>query len=535
MAEKGDRAPSGADTGRPYGDPSQPDVAADLERIVVRGRRQLRSWAAKEAVGKAFVHLFPAALVVPCLALIANLIGLIGLIGPPLWPFAAVPTVVLAVIAPFAIVAVYAIVVILREKPDRRICLALFDQILNLKGRLQAADEFLSRDPATPFERAAVEDAAPFARQALDRELPRVRTPPPVLRPRRWLLSVVALLVLAAAILLDGPPSFDAAAGVLPDELPTELLALADTPLEQPAEPPVPKESSRRNLDGQRLAAASEPGSEAEPERAARSQTGTGDTRSSSAKSSTAVSLARQAGKAAAGASGEGSSRKQKPREQPAQPRRENPSRPKEAKEEQPETSKGVSGGSGRSSGSRTSSSDQPPADDKARNDEAEGDATDDAEEEEDEEQKGASTSKPMLNNRKAAVDRSLSPSGLSDRENDQANGRSGPGGLKKTRGVAAMLLGVPMPDHLRGKSNPGRIKVERERADPEPKTSLAADATDRGSRRESIGYLPHMALAPWMRDTVRDYFLAQRHSDRTPSNGHGTNSPNPPPRTTTN
>ena len=512
----GHRAPSGRDMGRPYGDLSQSGVAADLERIVVRGRHQLRAWAAKEALGKAFAHLFPAALVVPCLALIGTLIGLVG---PSLWPFTAVPTVALALVAPFIIVAVYAIVVILREQTDRRVCLALFDKVLNLKGRLQAADEFLSRGPATPFEHAAVEDAAPFARQALERgELPGVRTPTPVLRPRRWPLGAVSLLVLVAAILLDGLPSFDATpAVVLPDELPTELLALADTPLQETTEPPVPKESSRRSLDGQRLAASGEPGSEAEPERAARSQTGTGDTRSSSAKSSTSVSLARQAGKAAAGASGEGSSKKQTPREQPTKPRRENPSRPEEAKEEQPETSKGVSGGTGRSSGSRTSSSDQPPADDKARNDEAEGDATDDAEEEEDEEQKGASTSKPMLNKRKAAVDRSLSPSGLSDRENDQANGRGGPGGLKKTRGVAAMLLGVPMPDHLRGKSNPGRIKVERERADPEPKTSLAADATDRGSRRESIGYLPHLALAPWMQDTVRDYFLAERARARAP------------------
>ena len=176
--------------------------------------------------------------------------------------------------------------------------------------------------------------------------------------------------------------------------------------------------------------------------------------------------------------------------------------------------SKGVSGGTGRSSGSRTSASDQAAADDKAHNDEDEGDATDDADEEEDEEQKAASASKPMLNNRKAAVDRSLSPSGLSDQENEQANGRGGPSGLKKTRGVAAMLLGVPMPDHLRGKSNPGRIKVERERAEPEPKTSLAANAAARGSRRESIGYLPHPALPPWMQETVRNYFLAERARD---------------------
>ena len=521
MGDTGETAPLGESNagdhnapararGRPNG--ASPDIEGDLERVVVRGRRQLRAWAAKEALGKAFVHLFAAALVVPCLALIGNLVGLFG---PSLWPLTAVPTVVLAIVTPFVIVAIYALVVVLREKTDRRICLTLFDRLLDFKGRLQTADEFLLRGSASPFEQAAVEDAAPFVRQALDAELPAVRTPPPELRPRRWPLGAASVLVLAAAVLLADLPAVQGTPMVeLPDELPTELATVDQAVAEEDPEPPLPKESSRRSLIGQRLAALSEPSPEGDAERTARSETGTGDTRSSSAKSSTAASLARQAGKAAAGASGEGTSRENKPRERPAKPRRENPSHPEETKEEQPETSKGVSGGTGRSSGSRTSSSDQPPANDKARNDETEADATDDAEEEEDEEQKSASTSKPMLNNRKAAVDRSLSPSGLSDQENDQANGRSGPSGLKKTRGVAAMLLGVPMPDHLRGKSNPGRIKVERERADPEPKTSLAAAATVRGSRRESIGYLPHLALAPWMRNTIRDYFLAERARD---------------------
>ena len=501
MAETGVSAPSG-----------RSDIARGLDQVVVRGRRQLHAWAAKEALGKAFAHLFAAALVVPCLALFG---GLAGLFGPSLWPVSAAATVVLAIVAPFAIVGIYALVIVLREQTDRRICLTLFDRALGLKGRLQAADEFLLRGQRSPFEQAAVEDAVPFVRQALDAELPAVRTPPPELRPRRWPLGVVAVLVLAAAMLVAGLPSVqDAPTTALPDDMPTELVAVDETAREEAAEPPLPKEASRRSLVGRRLAALSEAASRGERERTARSETGTGDARSSSAKSSTAASLARQAGKAAAGVSGEGTSRENKPRARPDKPRRENPSRPKQAKEEQPETSKGVSGGTGRSSGSRTSSSDQPPADDKARNDEAESDATDDAEEEEDEEQKAASASKPMLNNRKAAVDRSLTPSGLGDQEDERNNGRGGPGGLKKTRGVAAMLLGVPMPDHLRGKANPGRIKVERERADPEPKTSLAASAGDRGSRHESIGYVPHLALAPWMQVTVRDYFLAERARD---------------------
>ena len=81
------------------------------------------------------------------------------------------------------------------------------------------------------------------------------------------------------------------------------------------------------------------------------------------------------------------------------------------------------------------------------------------------------------------------------------------------------MLLGVPLPDHLRGKNNPGRVKVERERADPEPKASPGDIAAGRGSRGGSIGYLPHPALAPWMQDTVRRYFLAERDTDAAAGN----------------
>ncbi|MDE0053035.1 MAG: hypothetical protein OXT64_02100, partial [Gammaproteobacteria bacterium] len=178
-------------------------IGADLDKVVSRGRQRLRLWAAKEAVAQAFVHLFAAALVVPCLALIGNLAGLAG---PSLWPFAPVPTVVLALVVPFIIVSVYALVVILREKTDRRVCLALFDTLLDLKGRLQAADEFVSRGPSGPFEQAAVEDATPFAQRALDTELPAVRTPPPVLRARRWPLGAVSALLLAAAVLLGELP-----------------------------------------------------------------------------------------------------------------------------------------------------------------------------------------------------------------------------------------------------------------------------------------------------------------------------------------
>ena len=500
-----------------------PDVGQDLEAVVTRGRQRLRAWAAKEALQTASSHLFLVSLIVPCLALAGNLVGLVA---DSLWPFGTAATVVVAVIAPFVVVAVHALTLFLREKTDRRVCLALYDQMLGFKGRLQTADEFLLAGSQGAFQQAAIEDAAPFARQALASELPAVRTPPPALRADRWPLALASVVILAVAVLLGGvTPTAGATQVAIPDELVAQLSTDDEFAVEEETEPPQPKAVSRRSLAGQRLASLGESGPEADRERASRSDSGTGDARSASASKNAAASLARQAGQAAAGASGEGTSRMDEPRERPRKPPRENKSRPEETKEEKPETSKGVAGGSGRSSGSRTSASDQPAADDKARNDEAEGDATDDAEDEEDEEQKGASTQRPMLNNRKAAVDRSLSPSGIGDQENPEANGRGGPGGLKKTRGVAAMLLGVPMPDHLRGKSNPGRIKVQRERADPEPKTAEADNAANRGSRGKPIGYLPHPALAAWMLDTIRDYFLAERRTDDA---AQSDNTPNP-------
>ena len=511
----GGGAPSGRDEGRPHEGASEPGIEHRLEAIVVRGRRALRSWAAKEALRKAASRLFLVSLIVPCLALAGNLVGLVA---TPVWPFGDVTTVVVAVLAPLAIMAAHALAIFLREKTDRRVCLTLYDQMLGFKGRLQAADEFLAAQSRGAFEQAAIEDAAPFARRALDAQLPDVRTPPSTLRPERWPLGVASVTILAIALLLGGlTRGGDASQAIVPDALVAQLSAGDEKPLDEETEPPRAKAVSRRSLDGQRLASLGESGPEAERERASRSDTGTGDARSSSASRNAAASLAREAGRAAAGASGEGTSRMNEPPERPAKPRRENTSRPEEPREAKPETSKGVAGGSGRSSGSRTSASDQPPADDKARNDESEGDATDDADDEEDEEQKSASTQRPMLNNRKAAVDRSLSPSGIGDQENPDANGRGGPGGLKKTRGVAAMLLGVPMPDHLRGKSNPGRVKVQRERADPEPKASVPDNAADRGSRGKSVGYLPHPQLASWMRDTIRDYFLAERRRDGSP------------------
>ena len=170
-----------------------------------------------------------------------------------------------------------------------------------------------------------------------------------------------------------------------------------------------------------------------------------------------------------------------------------------------------LAGGSGSGSGHTSSSLDLNEMPSKTREDEMGDDLDDEVDEEEDEQQEAAAGSRPMLSQRKAPADRQLTPSGDGEQEeNPDANGRSGPGGLKKTRGVAAMLLGVPLPDQLSGQVSPGRIKVQREQSLPTERSSTSVSAQARSEIDESIGELEIYAPESWMRETIKAYFLAK-------------------------
>jgi hypothetical protein len=115
------------------------------------------------------------------------------------------------------------------------------------------------------------------------------------------------------------------------------------------------------------------------------------------------------------------------------------------------------------------------------------------------------------LRKNKPPVDRNLSPRPTGDQPNPNANGRSGPGGRKKTRGVPSMILGVPTPDRIQGMTNPGRSKVTQENSTPkeEPQSALSAEA--RRARETAFGFIEHPLLQPWMLSLVEQYFLQAR------------------------
>jgi hypothetical protein len=86
----------------------------------------------------------------------------------------------------------------------------------------------------------------------------------------------------------------------------------------------------------------------------------------------------------------------------------------------------------------------------------------------------------PHLRDRRAATSRDLSISA----PGEGGEGRGGPTPHKKARGTAAMVLGVPVPDFVRGLLNPGTTKVTHERVQPVTSPGKAHEAVRPIGRR---------------------------------------------------
>jgi hypothetical protein len=203
------------------------------------------------------------------------------------------------------------------------------------------------------------------------------------------------------------------------------------------------------------------------------------------------------------------------PQDEPKPDAKDRPKTPEAKKAEEQQASSSTSGqGQSKSSSSDTSNI---PADDQP--DRAGGNKEDDVDEEgiqdEVEEEKTSGVERPSLRKNKPPVDRNLSPLPTGDEPSPTANGRSGPGGRKKTRGVQAMILGVPVPDRIQGMKNPGRSKVTQENSTPKEEPQASLNAESRQPREAAFGPVEHPLLLPWMQSLVRQYFLQLRETPK--------------------
>ena len=173
----------------------------------------------------------------------------------------------------------------------------------------------------------------------------------------------------------------------------------------------------------------------------------------------------------------------------------------------QPSEESGATAGRGSSRGSNKNPANTDWASkDQVTNPEDEGVDDDQEIEDEEEEQESRGGIQPNLRDRKPPVNRDLRI-GFGNNKNPDANGRGGPSEQKKSRGVASLVLGVPVPDRIKGQPNRGKTKVTQERIEPKPEDASSIAAQDRAQRDQPIGSVVRYDLKFWMQRLVRQYF----------------------------
>jgi hypothetical protein len=143
------------------------------------------------------------------------------------------------------------------------------------------------------------------------------------------------------------------------------------------------------------------------------------------------------------------------------------------------------------------------------------GDAQEAEDQKEDEDKPAGSEQRgglqPSLPDRTDAPSREL---GINGPESDRAGtGRGGPSPVKKSRGTAALMTGVPVPDFVRGQTGPGAVAVTFEDIAPltSPRGSAPGGAVAPRSRPESN---VSRFDVPWPEFEAVQSYLSAWHAD---------------------
>lgn len=404
------------------------------------------------------------------------------------------------------------------------------DRSQHTHDRLAAAYELAGAAPRAGADlpealaRAAIEDGlATLAR--VDGGNPALPAPP---RRPAWAKAAGCLLALLLLPLLlpDVPPgraagpSTDAGeratagpAGEAPPN-PARATARTDTP-----------PSPRGEREGERREPRPKPGSppppppKAEPVAAVPAASGQGQAGSDAAgdSSQTGAPKAAPAGKAGSGQSGggagaaaSGAPEPQAEEKQAKAPPKPKPGKPKADPPQQdgkPSESAGAPSGPSRGSGRLAAVGNKRNDQNRGLEREDDPEVEDEAVEDESDEQEQRGGVMPMRrgDNRPAARELSISGDGPPD------NGRGGPTPPKKARGTASLVLGLRLPDSVRGQPNPGTAKTSLEQIPPRPNTASPGLASAAGQGRPATPQSPrHPASASSLLQAYHQWLAAQ-------------------------
>lgn len=491
-----------------------PELADDLAATGLAAARELRRRAAWRHALQSWGRDARWILLVPLAVLAAHLLQRacgVAAIAVPTWFVLA-----LALLPPAA-AATWTFARRLLAPADARSGLARLDRELHAAGRLQAAHEFLAADARTSFMTAAVEDSTAHLQRARSHRLAHDA------RQRHWSRTVLAplaaaVLAFAAGLVMptapgagdSGAPTVSAVANT--DASPARRAA--EAPKSQPANRPEPKAREPQHKVASAKAGREErkPTTDLDqPVRESEGKSGEGTAANAESGSSSSESKGFQSSQAPPT---EQANAKKTPPKKPKPPKPEKDTAANKKTLEQ----SGSTAGKGTGSGSnKNPSSTEWSSKDQVATDEEQPIADDLDVEDDTDESEARGGLQPNLRDRRPAVNRDLIIGFGNAPPPPDANGRGGPGEQKKSRGVASLVLGVPIPDHVKGQLNPGKIKITQERVEPRADDAEPIAAASRDERSRPIGSLHRAELTPWMRELVRSYFLQIRTKNETP------------------
>lgn len=490
-------------------------LADELAALAQRTERDLAERRAVSSVSREFTRALPLVLVVPGVWLMVQVARAVagGAALERTEDGFRLGVVIAILLFALAAVVPWLLVVRARERARRtraEEALGVLDQHLGLADRLTAAHEFLGATQRSGFEEAAIEDARAAASRARAAVLPTVELE---LRPR-----VRGALVLAGAVLLalvgahvqiperkivdvpkDGASGSEVVAG----------LASERSPHTADAEPLVPEATSTRPSEQRKPQPAQRSDARATdvPDAVKKTRGETREGTSSDAQASSGAGQAKGSPSNQEQKSDGEAKTKEPPKAQKETPAREDEEQPKKQAEEDSGSTAGK--GSGRGSNKNSvatpwSSKDQvdTPDDQEVEDDR---DFEDDAEE-----QKARGGMQPNLRDRRPPVSRDLSIA-FGNRPSPDANGRGGPSDQKKSRGTASLVLGVPVPDRVKGQPNKGKTKITQERVEPRAEDAELTNAVEHTPSVVPLGTLPSPRPSRFASDAVRAYFDALR------------------------
>jgi len=78
---------------------------------------------------------------------------------------------------------------------------------------------------------------------------------------------------------------------------------------------------------------------------------------------------------------------------------------------------------------------------------------------------------------------------------------------IKKSRGVASLMLGTPLPDRIKGQKREGYVKKTQEKSKPKTEKVAMQTAEKRGTRADQMQPVAHPEMTAFMQQIVQGYF----------------------------